>query len=103
VAYCATHGFTDSDGDSLFDKAPDNSYGNAPSNVARLYDLYRDDSSKTLESSESEGYLKAYLEGIGTSSGAADSLYGQGTGLGDTGVVVRVEQSPEEIAKQLRR
>ncbi|TWC37700.1 putative Zn-binding protein involved in type VI secretion [Pseudomonas sp. SJZ079] len=101
VEYCEAHGFTSSGGDSLFDQAPDNSYGNAPSNVARLYDLYRDDSGRALEPSTATGYLKAYLEGIGTSSGEADSLYSQATGQGDTGVVARVEQSPAEIQKQL--
>jgi hypothetical protein len=54
-----------------------------------------------LEPSTTTGYLKAYLEGIGTSSGETDSLYSQATGQGDTGVVVRVEQSPVEIQKPL--
>jgi hypothetical protein len=43
------------------------------------------------------------MEGIGTSSGEADSLYGQITGRGDTGIQARVRKSPDEIVKQLRR
>ncbi|SDJ39026.1 PAAR domain-containing protein [Pseudomonas indica] len=94
-AFCARYGF-DGKGSS-----PDNSYGNDKSNVARLYELYRDDSQRTLDREEPQATLKVYVEGIGTSSGQSDSLYGQATGLGATGVVARVEQSPALIVRQL--
>ncbi|PAU56082.1 PAAR domain-containing protein, partial [Pseudomonas indica] len=93
--FCARYGF-DGKGSS-----PDNSYGNDKSNVARLYELYRDDSQRTLDREEPQATLKVYVEGIGTSSGQSDSLYGQATGLGATGVVARVEQSPALIVRQL--
>ncbi|CAD5109182.1 PAAR domain-containing protein [Zestomonas carbonaria] len=60
------------DGDG---NTPDNSYGNDVSNVARLYRLY---------------------------PGQADSLYSQGSGRGDTGIVARVEQAPALILEQLQ-
>ncbi|HCJ28776.1 MAG TPA: type IV secretion protein Rhs, partial [Pseudomonas sp.] len=91
--YCQRHGFSDSNGDGYFTQAPDGSYGNAPSNVARLYGLYRDDTDQPLAADAESAVVRIYLEGIGTSSGEADSLYGQITGRGDTGIQARVRQS----------
>ena len=101
VEYCRAHGFSDSEGKGFFTQTPDNSYGNAPSNVAQLFDLYQDDATRSLAKDERSASIKAYLEGIGTSSGAADSIYGQATGMGDTGVGARVIQSPNTIRVQL--
>ncbi|AOE87634.1 PAAR domain-containing protein [Pseudomonas sp. TCU-HL1] len=93
--YCASYGY-DGQGNT-----PDNSYGNEVSNVARLYGLYPDDTLVQLPPGAEEAYLKVYLEGIGTRSGLGDSLYSQGSGQGDTGVVARVEQMPALVLKQL--
>ncbi|WP_278397493.1 PAAR domain-containing protein [Stutzerimonas kunmingensis] len=101
VDYCRAHGFGGSEGNGFFTQTPDNSYGNAPSNVARLFDLYQDDATRSLTKDERSASIKAYLEGIGTSSGEEDSIYGQATGMGDTGVVARVMQSPDTISLQL--
>ncbi|MEZ3185432.1 DUF2235 domain-containing protein [Pseudomonas sp. LM13] len=101
VEYCRAHGFGGSEGNGFFAQTPDNSYGNAPSNVARLFDLYQDDATRSLAKDERSASIKAYLEGIGTSSGEEDSVYGQATGMGDTGVVARVMQSPNTISLQL--
>ncbi|MEW6309559.1 MAG: PAAR domain-containing protein [Pseudomonadota bacterium] len=101
VEYCRAHGFSDSEGKGFFTQTPDNSYGNAPSNVARLFDLYQDDATRSLAGGERSASIKAYLEGIGTSSGEEDSAYGLATGMGDTGVVARVIQSPNTIRVQL--
>ncbi|OCX91119.1 MAG: type IV secretion protein Rhs [Pseudomonas sp. CO183] len=103
IDYCQSHGFSDSNGDGYFTQAPDGSYGNAPSNVARLYGLYRDDTDQPLATNAESAVVRIYMEGIGTSSGEADSLYGQITGRGDTGIPARVIKSPDEIVKQLRR
>ncbi|ESR01055.1 type IV secretion protein Rhs [Stutzerimonas chloritidismutans AW-1] len=101
VDYCRAHGFGGSEGNGFFTQTPDNSYGNAPSNVARLFDLYQDDATRSLTKDERSASIKVYLEGIGTSSGEDDSVYGQVTGMGDTGVVARVMQSPDTISLQL--
>lgn len=79
------------------------SYGNAPSNVAHLYGLYPDSVAATLEPDDRVGYLKTYIEGIGTLSGQPDSLRGQAMGTGDTGVVARVRQAPGLVTAQLAR
>ncbi|WP_017129763.1 DUF2345 domain-containing protein, partial [Pseudomonas agarici] len=102
IQQCERYGFDGFDG-SAFNAAPDNSYGNAPSNVAYLYDLYPDHAVDGLPPEAEIGYLRVYLEGIGTRSGDKDSLYGQGLGRGETGVVARVEQAPAAIEKQLER
>jgi type VI secretion system secreted protein VgrG len=95
-AHCAAFGY-DGKGSS-----PDNSYGNDTSNVARLFDLYMDHSFEALPSDAQEAYLRIYVEGIGTSSGQPDSVYSQGTGRGEMGVVARVEQSPALITDKIR-
>lgn len=94
--HCTAHGY-DAEGSS-----PDSSYGNDVTNVARLYELYRDHANERLAQDATQASLKIYLEGIGTSSGKEDSLYSQATGLGSTGVLARVEQSSAAIARQIR-
>lgn len=93
--FCAEHGFSE-DG-----TAPDDSYGNDTSNIARLYDLYRDQAHLSIEPDATEASVAVYLEGIGTVSGGADNRYGQATGRWGTGVLARVEQSPALIMKRL--
>nr|WP_280282381.1 DUF2235 domain-containing protein [Pseudomonas sp. BN415] len=101
IRQCEGYGYAGLDGSS-FTRTPGNSYGNAPSNVAHLYDLYPDNATVPVAAEADIGYVKIYLEGIGTRSGGEDSLYGQGTGKGETGVVARVEQAPAKIEEQLR-
>ncbi|MEJ5057280.1 MULTISPECIES: type VI secretion system tip protein TssI/VgrG [unclassified Pseudomonas] len=94
--HCAAYGY-DGNGSS-----PDNSYGNDVSNIVRLYELYPDHSSKPMPESAEKAFLRVYIEGIGTRGNGEDSLYSQATGLGETGVGARVEQSPAAILKQIR-
>ncbi|UCP00458.1 type VI secretion system tip protein VgrG [Metapseudomonas lalkuanensis] len=101
IEHCARYGFKDLNADGVFSTTPNNSYGNAPSNVALLFDLYADNASIAMQPEAQVGYVKAYLEGIGTTSEGEDSLLGQATGQGETGVVRRVKQSPEIIEKRL--
>ncbi|MDC6382988.1 DUF2345 domain-containing protein, partial [Pseudomonas graminis] len=96
VQFCAKHGF---DGNG---SAPDNSYGNDSSNVAKLYELYQNDSDRQLADEDNEAALRVYLEGIGTSSTTGDSIYSQATGLGAQGVRARVEESPGLILETLQ-
>jgi len=85
------------------DLRTDSSYGNATSNVARLYGLYPEAGSTPIPAGAGMAYLKVYLEGIGTRSGHADSGYSKGTGRGETGVIARVEQVPGLMEQQFRR
>ncbi|MBC8995502.1 type VI secretion system tip protein VgrG [Pseudomonas sp. N40(2020)] len=94
--HCATYGY-DGNGSS-----PDNSYGNDVSNIVRLYELYTDHSFETLPETTRNASLRVYIEGIGTTTEAGDSLYAQATGRGETGVSARVKQSPEKIIGQVR-
>jgi type VI secretion system secreted protein VgrG len=82
---------------------PGSSYANAPSNVAHLYRLYPDSTATVLAPAERMGYLKTYIEGIGTLSARPDSLRGQAMGTGETGVVARVRQAPGLVLVQLAR
>jgi type VI secretion system secreted protein VgrG len=95
--FCAEFGY------GIDGSAPDNSFGNDTSNVARLYDLYKDHSDVSIEPDAEEAALKVYLEGIGTISGGEDDLWGQATGRGKNGVVARVEQSSALIVERLLR
>jgi type VI secretion system secreted protein VgrG len=99
---CSQYGFGDFDG-TAFNSAPDNSYGNAPSNVVHLRELYPDNSTTPIKANANIGYASVYLEGIGTRSGGKDdTVYGQGLGQGETGVVARVKQAPGLIQEKLR-
>lgn len=82
--------------------APDNSFGNDTSNVAKLYELYTDDSERRLTDEETIGHISVYLEGIGTRSGKEDALFSQATGVGEHGVLARVKQSPAGILTEIR-
>lgn len=73
------------------------SYGNAPTNVALLYELYRDTS---LDPGR-EIVLKTYVEGIGTTNGAGDSSYVQATGRWRGGIEDRVAQAGKAVADQI--
>jgi type VI secretion system VgrG family protein len=94
--FCAAHGY---DGQG---SAPDNSYGNDLSNVARLYDLYLDQRGITLPIDAQTANLSIYVDGIGTSSTEADSTFSQGTGIGTQGVRTRVEETPPLIFKAIQ-
>ena len=94
--FCQMHGY---DGQG---NVPDNSYGNDASNVARLYELYRDDQGRQLAKEETIAYIPVYLEGIGTSADKDDSVFSQMTGTGAQGVLARVKQSPTSIIPGIR-
>ncbi len=69
------------------------SYGNAPSNVAKLFDLYNDSRGTPLEDIGGDYFGKIYVPGIGTESGAPDNVRGMAHGTGETGVAERVNQT----------
>lgn len=79
-AYCARYGFHDPDDKGAFRITPNDSYGNAPSNVAHLYDLYQDNAVSPMPAGAKTGYVPIYIEGIGTTSGESDSRISQGRG-----------------------
>jgi uncharacterized Zn-binding protein involved in type VI secretion len=93
--FCAEFGY------GIDGSAPDNSFGNDTSNVARLYDLYMDQAGERIDSATDEASIAVYIEGIGTVSGGDDDLWGQATGRGKNGVLARVEQSSLLVAQRL--
>jgi type VI secretion system secreted protein VgrG len=93
--HCVQHGYEESG------IAPNSSYGNDVTNVARLFDLYIDEAGVKLSEDETKASLAVYLEGSGTKSGSQDSLYSQATGLGDTGALARVVQTPGAIMEKI--
>ncbi|WP_237886545.1 T6SS phospholipase effector Tle1-like catalytic domain-containing protein, partial [Pseudomonas sp. PGPR40] len=95
--FCQIHGY-DGKGNT-----PDTSYGNGMSNVAKLYELYTNDSERLLADDETIGYIPVYLAGIGTSNGEEDSPFSLITGLGAQGVLARVKQSPSLILEGIER
>ncbi|VXC38775.1 Type IV secretion protein Rhs [Pseudomonas sp. 8Z] len=83
---------------------PDSSYGNDVSNIWRLYGLYREDAKPTLENEVPTVFLRAYVTGIGTTTGEKDTLMpGQALGRGATGVVAKVEESFVSLKEALDR
>ncbi|MEH6563801.1 MAG: PAAR domain-containing protein [Halopseudomonas sp.] len=102
-AFCEENGYGEFSPQGRYDSLPDNSYGGEKSNVALLYDLYQDQADVVLGERDNRVSLAVYVDGIGSTAGEADSLAGYAFGQGDTGVVQRVEQSPELILAKLRR
>ncbi len=80
---------------------PDSSYGAGPTNIKKLFSLY-----KKTQKAEGDGFLKyvsspIYVEGIGTESNQMDSAVGAGTGRGETGVTSRVQASFTQIKQAI--
>ncbi|MEG0860109.1 MAG: DUF2235 domain-containing protein [Pseudomonas sp.] len=92
---CARYGY---DGQG---NAPADSYGNAKSNIAKLYELYRDQVTERVQGEHSNVSLKVYVEGIGTQGGEKDSNLSKFTGRYASGVIARVQQVPAAIIEQL--
>lgn len=76
------------------------SYANAPTNVAKLFELYR------VGSQSGEGVerksIKVYQPGVGTDSGKKDSFVGMATGLGETGIAAQVELAFKKVVMALK-
>ncbi|MEH6491581.1 PAAR domain-containing protein [Halopseudomonas sp.] len=100
--FCEAEGYSDFSEDGRYNAMPDNSFGNEASNVALLYDLYRDQVDMQINPDAREASIKVYIDGIGTSSGEKDSLTGYAFGQGETGVAERVKQCPDLLIKKLR-
>ena len=66
------------------------SYANAPTNVVKLFDLYRE--GETQDGEMTSLMMKTYSHGVGTENGGEDSTLDSATGLGKTGVVSQVNR-----------
>jgi hypothetical protein len=85
----------EADSDIYRDNADEGSFQNDYTNVSRLETLCTGDA--TFEHSYS-----IYVEGIGTTNGEGDSLWGMATGMGDTGVTAKVEAGVNELLRGIR-
>jgi len=75
------------------------SYANAPTNVAKLWQLYRDSGER--DGSDGPLFIKVYSPGAGTNTGGEDSIIGMATGLGETGVPEQVKRLFANLAEEL--
>ncbi|WP_286810902.1 MULTISPECIES: DUF2235 domain-containing protein [unclassified Marinobacter] len=75
------------------------SYAGAPTNVAKLWRLYRDSSQDRIDGRPL--ILKVYSAGAGTRTGGDDSIIGMATGLGETGVLDQVKRLFSDLADQI--
>lgn len=94
---CAAYGY---DGRG---SVPNDSYGTAKSNIARLYELYRDQVAEQVQDGQASASLKVSVEGIGTQAGAKDSPLSMMTGRYSSGVIARAQQAPAAIIEQVMR
>ncbi|MBU2322534.1 MAG: DUF2235 domain-containing protein [Gammaproteobacteria bacterium] len=82
---------------------PMSSYGRQRTNIARLYDLYRDDVTRTLAESEQVAMLRVYVDGVGTQTDQPDQQFpDMALGRGDTGVIAKVEDSTKIFSNTLK-
>ncbi|HEX9796182.1 MAG TPA: DUF2235 domain-containing protein [Anaerolineales bacterium] len=81
---------------------PMSSYGRQRTNVARLYDLYRNDADRPLGKTDREAVLRVYVEGVGTKTEQPDQQFpDMALGKGETGVVAKVESAAGSFMAQL--
>lgn len=82
------------------------SYWNPYSNVAKLFDLYKEKKNPSEDAKGSEdahpeygnySILKQYVEGIGTKQDKEDDIAGSCAGRGDWGVIGRVEEGIKNV------
>ncbi|PKF75839.1 phospholipase effector Tle1 domain-containing protein [Chryseobacterium sp. PMSZPI] len=82
------------------------SYWNPYSNVAKLFDLYKEKKNPSEDAKGSEdahpeygnyAILKQYVEGIGTKQDKEDDIAGSCAGRGDWGVIGRVEEGIKNV------
>lgn len=81
---------------------PESSYGGEVTNVKRLHDLYAQSNDPVIISQQKRAFEKVYVEGIGTSAGAQDSVLGMAMGRGETGVEARVHYAFGQVKSRLR-
>ena len=77
----------------------DSSYANDESNIKKLSDLYFAPDEIQDVGEQHQLFRMLYIEGIGTSSGQADSLMGAGMGRGATGVSGKVEEAFRKLTE----
>ncbi len=75
------------------------SYRNAPSNVAKLRDLYEE--SNSVGDTGLTRRFWVYAPGIGTKTGGGDSAVGAITGMGETGIISQVEDAFLQVARRI--
>lgn len=81
---------------------PDSSYANDLSNVARLYELYRQWPTAQKTRNGLSVYWPIYVSGVGTTSGKCDSVWvGQSFGRGATGVIAKVASGVKKLSVAL--
>lgn len=81
---------------------PSSSYSNDLTNIARLADLYRNQSVARNDGQGLTVYHAIYISGIGTKSGGRDSrVSGLGLGRGRSGVIAKVINSIKKIKEAL--
>lgn len=82
---------------------PLSSYGRQRTNIARLYDLYRDDSIQVLKRTDQQALLRIYIEGAGTETDKPDQQFpDMALGTGETGVLEKVASSGRLLVERLK-
>ncbi|WP_228263891.1 T6SS phospholipase effector Tle1-like catalytic domain-containing protein [Marinobacter shengliensis] len=77
------------------------SYANAPSNVAKLWDLYIEEE-KEVEGTSTYRF-SIYAPGAGTKTGDDDTLYSAATGMGEAGVIAQVTGAFTRLTREVKR
>ncbi len=82
---------------------PEGSFGNDVSNVSKLFDLYPESKDVQGAGSVKLALRSLYVDGIGTSAGAEDSLLNAASGRGATGVASKVQQAFADLKTLVKR
>lgn len=79
------------------------SYWNPYSNVAKLFDLYKERKNLGADAENPDNgnhvILKQYIEGIGTKKDKSDDILGSSVGRGEYGIIARVEEGIKNMVQ----
>ena len=87
-----------------FQRDPRSSYGRQPTNIWRLFNLYRDELQQPLDRAAGEVALRIYAPGVGTRTNEPDATFpDMALGTGERGVEAQTSFAARETLKRIRQ
>ena len=87
-----------------FQRDPRSSFGRQPTNIWRLFNLYRDELQQPLDHAAGEVALRIYVPGVGTRTNEPDVTFpDMALGTGKRGVEAQISFAVQETLKRIRQ
>merc|ERR1712023_324868 len=98
----ATGAISEDECSSELSQIMEGSYLNAETNVSKLENLYQREGGQS-ETGERVYRLSTYVSGVGTKSGEPDDGPSMGLGLGEQGILKKIEEGSNDLAISFKR